>query len=65
MPFTPVRMVSPDGVAVLVGSPTERERLVHRGYKLAAKPEPEKPEPKRAPEKRAPRTPAIEPEPTK
>jgi hypothetical protein len=57
-------MVSPDGVAVLVGSATEREHLTHRGYTAAA-PEPVKSEPvKRAPEKRVQqRTPAVVVEP--
>jgi hypothetical protein len=61
MPFTPIRLVSPAGVVVPVGSATEREHLLARGYQ-AVEPEPEKAEPKREPVKRTHRTPAA-PEP--
>ena len=57
----PIRMTSPRGVVVAVGSATEREQLIHRGYRVF-EPEAEKPEPKREPVKRPHRTPAA-PEP--
>ncbi|WP_280389797.1 hypothetical protein [Nocardia wallacei] len=41
MAFTPVRMKAPDGSVHLVGSATEREQLLTRGYAVV--------EPERAP----------------
>ncbi|BAD58765.1 hypothetical protein [Nocardia farcinica] len=35
MAFEPIRMVAPDGRTFLAGSPTEREQLTNKGYKLA------------------------------
>ncbi|MFD6400823.1 hypothetical protein [Nocardia sp. NPDC060249] len=49
MAFTPIRLVSPDGVSVLVSNATDRETLLGRGYT----PEPA-PAPARAPERPRP-----------
>lgn len=34
MAFTPIRLISPQGRAVLVGSAVEREHLISHGYKI-------------------------------
>ncbi|MFC5789564.1 hypothetical protein ACFPPE_06815 [Agromyces tardus] len=49
MAFTPIRLVSPDGVSVLVGNATDRETLLGRGYTPEPAP---KPAPAREPERR-------------
>ncbi|MFE7745378.1 hypothetical protein [Nocardia sp. NPDC057455] len=38
MAFTPIYMISPAEVRVLVGSATERETLLSRGYTIAPEP---------------------------
>ncbi|WP_280412537.1 hypothetical protein [Nocardia asiatica] len=38
MAFTPIYMVSPAAVRVLVGSAVEREQLLSRGYTIAPEP---------------------------
>ncbi|MFD3594270.1 hypothetical protein ACFWU5_16200 [Nocardia sp. NPDC058640] len=40
MAFTPIRMASPDGREVQVGSPTEREHLHTQGYRVITEPTP-------------------------
>ncbi|WP_043654340.1 hypothetical protein [Nocardia thailandica] len=59
MAFNPIRLVSPDGVCVRVGSAVEREQLLARGYT----PEPER-TPAPAPAREADRKPvAAKPDP--
>lgn len=62
MAFTPIRLVSPDGRSALVGSATEREQLLARGYthEPAPKPTPA-PAPRATPD--ASRAPATKPDP--
>ncbi|MFC4128921.1 hypothetical protein [Nocardia rhizosphaerae] len=43
MAFTPIRLVAPDGRTALVGSATEREQLLARGYSYAPDPKPTTP----------------------
>lgn len=58
MAFTKIRLVSPEGVSVLVGSATEREQLLSRGYTHEPTPAPA-PAPAREPD----RKPVAKPDP--
>ncbi len=56
MAFTPIRLVSPDGVSVRVGTATEREQLLARGYTHEPAPAP-------APAREPDRKPVAKPDP--
>ncbi|MEV6219799.1 hypothetical protein [Nocardia sp. NPDC051833] len=58
MAFTPIHLVAPDGRSYLVGSATEREQLLARGYTHEPAPAPAP-----APARETDRKPVAKPDP--
>ncbi len=58
MAFTPIHLVAPDGRTALVGSATEREQLLSRGYTFAPETDPAP-----APTRENDRKPVVKPDP--